>query len=257
MKKSSVYTPQPKYVQLAQTLLTEIEGGVFKVGDQLPTEFELCEQFGVSRFTAREALKRLVAMGVVSRQARVGTIVTAAKVQRGYHQHMGSVSDLYQYATDTSLRIDSSARKALDADTARLLRSSPGEVWLHVYGRRFIPNSTLPIAHTEVWIAPPFRVLQGLKGDLHQAVHSMIEEQFGEEVFTVEQEIIAIQLDAAMARELSTNPGAAGLKVTRFYLNQRGDLIECAISTHAAERFSYNSIFKRDWGTKRTSKREG
>jgi len=248
MKKSSVHVSQPKYVQLAQTLLTEIESGIFKIGDLLPTEFELCEQFGVSRFTAREALKRLVELGVVSRQARIGTTVIASKSQRGYRQQMGAVGDLYQYATDTSLRIDRSARETLDPDTARFLRTSPGEVWLHVHGRRFVPDNPLPIAHTQIWLAPPFRALKGLAGNLHQAVHSLIEEQFGEQVFTVEQEILAVTLDATMARELSTHPGAAGLKVTRFYLNRRGELIECAISTHAAERFSYNSVFQREWG---------
>ena len=136
MKKPSIYVAQPKYVQLAQTLLNEIENGVFKVGDQLPTEFDLCGQFGVSRFTAREALKRLVELGVVNRQARVGTIVIAEKAQRSYRQQLGSVGDLYQYASDTSLRVDSSDKQALDAQTARFLRSSPGEVWLHVHGRR-------------------------------------------------------------------------------------------------------------------------
>ncbi|MFA7668355.1 MAG: GntR family transcriptional regulator [Burkholderiaceae bacterium] len=247
MKKTPVRVSQPKYVQLARTLLTEIESGIFKVGDLLPTEFELCEQFGVSRFTAREALKQLVELGVVSRQARVGTTVIASKAQRGYRQQMGAVNDLYQYASDTSLRIDRSSRETLDPDTARLLRTSPGEVWLHVHGRRFVPDHTLPIAHTQIWIAPSFRALKGLTGNLHQAVHSMIEEQFGEEIFTVEQEIVAIQLDASMARELSTNAGNPGLRVTRYYLNRRGELIECAISTHVAERFSYNSVFKREW----------
>ncbi|HYG45080.1 MAG TPA: GntR family transcriptional regulator [Bordetella sp.] len=247
MKKSSVYVSQPKYVQLAQTLLNEIESGVFKIGDQLPTEFDLCGQFGVSRFTAREALKRLVELGIVSRQARVGTIVIAGTPQRNYRQQLGSVGDLYQYATDTSLRIDRSNKETLDAASARFLRSSPGETWLHVHGRRYVASNPLPIAYTEIWIAPPFRALQGLKGDLHQAVHSLIEEQFGEEVFTVEQEIHAVTLRAATARELSTKPGTAGLKITRYYLNQRGELIECAVSTHAAEHFTYSSVFKRGW----------
>jgi len=247
MKKSAVYVSQPKYVQLAQALLNEIDSGVFKVGDQLPTEFDLCEQFGVSRFTAREALKRLVELGIVSRQARVGTIVIADKAQRNYRQQLGSVSDLYQYATDTSLRVERSDKESIDAQTARFLRCSVGEVWLHVHGRRYVGGNPLPIAYTEIWIAPPFRALQGLKGDLHQAVHSLIEDQFGEEVFTVEQEIHAVTLRAAMARELSSKPGAAGLKITRYYRNRRGELIECAVSTHAAERFTYSSVFKREW----------
>jgi len=70
---------QPRYVQLAQTLLNEIESGHYPVGSLLPTEFELCEQFGVSRSTAREAVKRLVQLGLVVRQPRVGTTVRAPK----------------------------------------------------------------------------------------------------------------------------------------------------------------------------------
>ncbi|HEY1231660.1 MAG TPA: GntR family transcriptional regulator, partial [Ramlibacter sp.] len=54
-RPAALAASQPRYLQLAQTLLREIEAGKYAVGTQLPTEFELCEQFGVSRATAREA----------------------------------------------------------------------------------------------------------------------------------------------------------------------------------------------------------
>jgi DNA-binding GntR family transcriptional regulator len=38
----------PRYLQVARTLLAEIEAGRFPVGTQLPTEFELCAQFGIT-----------------------------------------------------------------------------------------------------------------------------------------------------------------------------------------------------------------
>ena len=47
-------------MQVAQTLLNEINGGRYLVGSPLSTEFALGDQFGVSRSTAREAVKRLV-----------------------------------------------------------------------------------------------------------------------------------------------------------------------------------------------------
>ena len=101
--------PQPRYLQLAKTLLNEIEGGKYPVGSQLPTELELCEQFGVSRATAREALRRLVQLGLVVRQPRVGTTVKARTAPAaGYRQSTVDVGDLYQYATDTTLVIESS-----------------------------------------------------------------------------------------------------------------------------------------------------
>ena len=76
------------------------------MGSQLPTEFALCEQFNVSRATAREAVKRLVQMGLVVRQPRVGTTVRATSAAATYRQNAAGVGDLYQYARDTTLVIE-------------------------------------------------------------------------------------------------------------------------------------------------------
>ncbi len=253
MKNSVVNVAQPKYVQLAQTLFNEIESGLYKVGALLPTEHELCSQFGVSRFTAREALKRLVHLGIVSRQAGIGTTVISKDIQSTYRQNMGAVNDLYRYASDTSLKILHSETAAIDVELAKLLKASAGEIWLHLSGTRYVPNNILPIAQTEIWICPAFRSVKGVSGALHQAVHSLIEEQFGEAIVSVEQDIVAVVLDEKAAAGLSVKPGSAGLKITRWYLNRRGDLVEYAVSTHASERFSYRSVFQREWGSEKFS----
>ncbi len=41
-------------------LMADITGGKLKVGDHLATELELCKQFHISRFTAREAVRMAV-----------------------------------------------------------------------------------------------------------------------------------------------------------------------------------------------------
>ncbi len=51
-----------------------LDGGL-KPGDQIPTEVELAERFGVARNTVREAIKILVAMGVLEIRRPVGTFV--------------------------------------------------------------------------------------------------------------------------------------------------------------------------------------
>ncbi|WP_353149914.1 GntR family transcriptional regulator [Pollutimonas bauzanensis] len=247
MATSIVNVAQPKYLQLAQTLFDEIEAGVYKVGTLLPTEHEVCNQFGVSRFTAREAFKRLVHLGIVTRHPGIGTRVIAKEVQSTYRQNMGAVNDLYQYATDTSLKIEHKEMVVADQALAQALDVSQGETWLFLSGKRYAPTSKLPIAETKIWICPAFRSVKGLNKSLHQAIHSLIEEQFGESIAMVEQDIEAVVLDEDIANALSVAPGTAGLKITRNYRNRKGDLIECAVSTHAAERFSYRSVFQREW----------
>ena len=53
----------------------ELMSGALSPGDLIPTEVELSEQFGVARNTVREAVKILVAMGVLEIRRPVGTFV--------------------------------------------------------------------------------------------------------------------------------------------------------------------------------------
>jgi DNA-binding GntR family transcriptional regulator len=90
--------------------------------------------------------------------------------------------------------------------------------------------------------------VQGLVGRrLRTPVYTLIEQQFGEQVAQVEQQIRAIALGATMARILKAPPRSPALWICRHYLNRRGEAIEVAISTHPAERFTYSENFIRDW----------
>lgn len=62
---------------VTEQLKDKIITGVYKSGDQLPPEGALCEMFGVSRITVREALKKLSMMGIVEIKQGRGTFVKA------------------------------------------------------------------------------------------------------------------------------------------------------------------------------------
>src|SRR3569832_377231 len=63
----------PRYVQIFNTLSRRMETGTYSVDTRLPTESELCDEFNASRFTVREALRRLVEQGMVQRQQGAGS----------------------------------------------------------------------------------------------------------------------------------------------------------------------------------------
>jgi DNA-binding LacI/PurR family transcriptional regulator len=63
------------YQQVRQDLLARIRRGEFPPGSLLPSENQICEQYGVSVTTARRSFLELVKEGVVRRKAGVGTMV--------------------------------------------------------------------------------------------------------------------------------------------------------------------------------------
>jgi GntR family transcriptional regulator len=66
----------PMYRVIAEELRQEIESGRLPPGSQLPTEFELRDRFSASRNTIRDAVKSLVALGLVVTRPGQGTFVT-------------------------------------------------------------------------------------------------------------------------------------------------------------------------------------
>jgi DNA-binding LacI/PurR family transcriptional regulator len=65
----------PVYVRIKRDLKTSIENGEFTEGDRVPTELELAAQYGVSRNSARQALRDLEFEGYVVRTPGRGSFV--------------------------------------------------------------------------------------------------------------------------------------------------------------------------------------
>jgi GntR family transcriptional regulator len=66
---------QKLYVQLIDILRKKIEDKDWDVGFQIPTEEDLCKNYGVSRATVRSAIAELVREGYLFRQQGKGTFV--------------------------------------------------------------------------------------------------------------------------------------------------------------------------------------
>lgn len=236
---------QPRYRQLAQTLINEIRSGKFRVGSHLPTELELSEQFGASRHTVREALRQLAQMGMVSRQPGVGTRVEARSAAPAYRQVMSGFRDLHKYTSDTTLEILERTTAEPPADMAESIGALAGETWLYLQGVR-VAKGSVPICATQIYIHPTFRSL-ALKRSQNVPIYTLIEEQFGERITRVRQDIAAVALDSRTAKSLKARRGSPGLLIVRRYVNARRQTVEVALNVHPAQRFSYSEEFEYDW----------
>src|SRR6202048_4389910 len=107
-----------RYLQVARALRKEIVDGVYPEGSQLPTEPQLCERFSVSRYTIREALRRLRDDNLVASRPRAGTLVVPRPETNSYAQDVMSINDLLAFATGAPFMIESNAMVTIDDDLA-------------------------------------------------------------------------------------------------------------------------------------------
>ena len=236
---SALLASQPQYVLVAQRLIEDITSGRYPVGGLLPAEFDLCTQFGVSRHTVREAIRRLLERGLVTRQRGIGTTVKANRVASRYVQTTATIADLPRYVEDTLLVTTQAEDVIADEALADLLKCPLGQRWVNVTGFRHVNKDKLPMALTDIYINAAYGGIRKLIGTMKVPVYTLIEKQYGITIVEVQQEISATLIGAANARRLSVKPGSAGLVVTRRYLGDNDRTIEVAVNLHPADRFSY------------------
>lgn len=100
---------------VTEQLKDKITTGFYKDGDQLPPEPILCEMFGVSRITVREALKKLNMMGLIDIQQGKGTFVKSVDLSV-------FMRPLFQKIKFEEIDVEAiySARTYIEMGTARL-----------------------------------------------------------------------------------------------------------------------------------------
>lgn len=70
-----------KFAEIKQYILAQIESGLWRENDLVPSENKLAESFNVSRMTARRALEELSQQGILIRTKGAGTYVASLKGQ--------------------------------------------------------------------------------------------------------------------------------------------------------------------------------
>jgi GntR family transcriptional repressor for pyruvate dehydrogenase complex len=150
-------------MRVADALLSQIQDGRYGLGDKLPSERNLAEEFGVSRTIVREALGTLTTMEIVESQLGRGSFVISTDNAAGEEpldvDQLIDVVQVREILEAGALRMaaardDPGARKrvqrcldALDAQVARGLDTQDLDAELH---RSFIEAASSPML-LRVW----------------------------------------------------------------------------------------------------------
>ncbi|MFP4239349.1 MAG: GntR family transcriptional regulator [Rhodosalinus sp.] len=230
-----------RYQEILDTLRARIGRGDYAVGGSLPSEAELCREFGASRFTVREALRRLQNEGLVARRQGAGSTVIRQSARGAFVQSYGTIDQILQFARETDYRRISCTEERIDADLAARIGGAEGEVWTCLRGLRLRRDTGEALALIESYVPPALRAHAAAIEKVKPPFYPFLEEAIGERVTEMVQEVAAGEMPGDVARALGLEAGAITLCILRRYETAQRVLIASFNWHPDRDRFVYRS----------------
>ncbi|MEP3226205.1 MAG: GntR family transcriptional regulator [Parasphingorhabdus sp.] len=232
---------KPRYLELADELREAVLRGDYSDPGDFPTESVLCKKYDVSRFTVREALRKLTAEGLITRKRGSGTVVQPATARAGaLHQPLSNVGEILQYARDTTISFEKCKTAAIPKDVVEQIGSNADGEWFAFRGKRMKPGRKRPIAVTEAWVHPDLAEAVAQIDVNATTLFGQIEMLGKVSVTRVTQDIQAIKGAKTILSDLGLEKGDPVLRILRCYFDEGDRMFEISASYHPGERFAYS-----------------
>ncbi len=233
---------EPLYKQVESHILQCLAEGEWKPGDQLPTESQLAERFGVAVFTIRAGIRALVAAKILIRKQGKGTFVARHTRQRQRYQF----SHVYrnegiQIFPDRELL---SFEKGLATDEVSVILAMGKEERPTIYRIEcFLTIDGEPVSTLD--IAVPTRMFQGLTArEIRESqgnLYAVYQDACGINVIRIQERVYATIATAPVARVLKIARHTPVLMIERIAYSYNHIPVEFRVRHLDATKYHYLS----------------
>jgi GntR family transcriptional regulator len=231
--------PLPLYVQLLETLRTDIMSRRLQPHQQLPSERELGDRFHVSRMTVRQALADLARDGFIYTRVGKGTFVSEPKINQQLKTLTGFSQDMTSRGNQPSSRVlEAKLERATDSIADALHIAAGTQV---VLLSRVRLSDNVPLAIETVHL--PHSLCPNLlrHNFAVESLYHVLEHEYGFRLTRAEQTIEAALCSAHEATLLQLTLPAPVLVMERLTFTDQDLPIEHVHSVYRGDRYKFHS----------------
>ena len=238
----------PYYEQLQQLIVREIARDSLEPGHLMPSEAEMCARYEVSRTVVRQAVGELVNEGVLQRRRGKGTFVAKPKLSEQFMEStVGFFEDMTSHGHSVLSSVLSVDRVEVVGRARELIGAASGTHCIEVVRLRAVNDEV--VAFTKSYIVRDDDImLEELRGtDLSTAsLYRILADQFGLRIDTGHRSIEAVAASGMLSKLLEVGPGEPLLYIESVARNSAGEVIECFLAWHRADRMRIEMNVVRD-----------
>lgn len=231
----------PLWLQISMKIEQDIEDGRFSVGDLLPTEFELCDLYSVSRITIRGALARLRDLGKIKRIKGKGTVVIEERINEPLLKITGFTDEMREKGIIPSTSFAHIERCNVSGYVAELFNQKKSTYFTVIQRIRCIND--VPVGCFVTYL-PEDLGLPYKDDEYYASLYEKLENEFNIRIDFVEQTITAEIADKKTRQMLNLSAGEAVIVMKRrAYVGSK--LIEYSVCKYDSKRYEYNMELRR------------
>jgi GntR family transcriptional regulator len=224
----------PLYYQIQQRLSEQIKTGELKPGELVPSEQEISTRLGVSRMTARQALKSLCSRGLAYSQRGKGTFVSRMKLEKNFRRLLSFSEEMKYRGSEPGSKVLAFKRVCPDGEVSEALHLNLSEEVIFLQRVRMADSAPLCIEATHL----PARLFPDLleEFDPSGSLYRTLGERYGLQVDMADEVAEASAATTTEAKLLRVRAKSPVFRFTRTAYLHNGQPIEFVKSTYRGDR---------------------
>lgn len=238
---------RPLYKEVKLTLTRLLSSGAIGAGEAIPTEKQLCAQYGVSVGTIRKAIDELVAERVLIRQQGRGTFLATYSPERmlNYFWHIVRKDGVREIPIVQTLSFE---EIGADADTASQLGIPPGDDIFRITNLQILGGEPVVIDEIRIARATFPTLTEERLATRDTTIYGFYQSAFGIAVTRTFDRLTAIAADAKTAKRLGVPLSMPLLEIHRIAYTFEDQPVELRRTLMVTDKFEYHNALMSEQG---------